>query len=91
MKTSRRSLLKKSAAAAATLAVSPRFATAQAEAVRIGVVYDLSGPFAAGGSAACAVGAQIAISRQRARWHCRQVQGDPDQCRLSEQGGCRDQ
>src|ERR1700751_3865190 len=60
MKTSRRSLLKKSDAAA-TLAVSPRFATAQAEAVRIGVVYDLSGPFAAGGSAACAVGAQIAI------------------------------
>jgi branched-chain amino acid transport system substrate-binding protein len=61
MKTSRRSLLKKSAAAAATLAVSRRFATAQAETVRIGVVYDLSGPFAAGGSAACAVGAQIAI------------------------------
>src|SRR5215468_4492493 len=61
MKTSRRSLLKKSAATAATLAVSGRFATAQAEAVRIGVVYDLSGPFAAGGSAACAVGAQIAV------------------------------
>src|SRR6201988_4178285 len=61
MNTSRRSLLKKSAAAAATLAVSGRFATAQAEAVRIGVVYDLSGPFAAGGSAACAGGAQIAI------------------------------
>jgi branched-chain amino acid transport system substrate-binding protein len=61
MKTSRRSLLKKSAATAATLAVSGRFATAQAETVRIGVVYDLSGPFAAGGSAACAVGAQIAI------------------------------
>src|SRR5438270_2928829 len=61
MKTSRRSLLKNSAAAAATLSVSGRFASAQAEAVRIGVVYDLSGPFAAGGSAACAVGAQIAI------------------------------
>ena len=61
MKTSRRSLLKKSAATAVTLAVSGRFATAQAEVVRIGVVYDLSGPFAAGGSAACAVGAQIAI------------------------------
>ncbi|MGB3746322.1 MAG: ABC transporter substrate-binding protein, partial [Xanthobacteraceae bacterium] len=61
MKTSRRSLLKNSAAAAATLSVSGRFASAQAETVRIGVVYDLSGPFAAGGSAACAVGAQIAI------------------------------
>src|SRR5207248_9772283 len=54
-------LLKNSAAAAATLSVSGRVASAQAEAVRIGVVYDLSGPFAAGGSAACAVGAQIAI------------------------------
>src|SRR3974377_2624278 len=43
------------------MAMSGRFATAQAEAVRIGVVYDLSGPFAAGGYAACAVGAQIAI------------------------------
>src|SRR5215470_20450160 len=61
MKTSRRSLLKKSAATAATLAVSGRFAAAQAESVRIGVVYDLSGPFAAGGSAASSVGAQIAI------------------------------
>src|SRR5438270_3010464 len=61
MKTSRRSLLKNSAAAAATLSVSGRFASAQAEAVRIGVVYDLSGPFAAGGSVACSIGAQIAI------------------------------
>jgi branched-chain amino acid transport system substrate-binding protein len=61
MTTSRRSLLKNSAAAAAALGVSGRFASAQAESVRIGVVYDLSGPFAAGGSVACAVGAQIAI------------------------------
>ena len=61
MKTSRRSLLKKFAATVATLGLSRRFAVAQAETVRIGVVYDLSGPFAAGGSAACAVGAQIAI------------------------------
>jgi len=38
-----------------------RFASAQAESIRIGVVYDLSGPFAAGGSVACSVGAQIAI------------------------------
>ena len=59
MRTSRRSLLKGSAAAA--LSFSGRFASAQAEAIRIGVVYDLSGPFAAGGSVACSVGAQIAI------------------------------
>ncbi len=61
MTTSRRSLLKNSAATVAALSVSGRFASAEAEAVRIGVIYDLSGPFAAGGSVACAVGAQIAI------------------------------
>ena len=61
MITSRRSLLKKSAATVAALGVSGRFASAEAEAIRIGVVYDLSGPFAAGGSVACSVGAQIAI------------------------------
>src|SRR5262249_22575341 len=31
------------------------------ETVRIGVIYDLSGPFAAGGSGASSIGAQIAI------------------------------
>ena len=61
MTTSRRSLLKGSAATAAALSFSGRFASAEAEAIRIGVVYDLSGPFAAGGSVACSVGAQIAI------------------------------
>ena len=61
MPTSRRSLLKNSAATVAALGLSGRFASAQAETVRIGIVYDLSGPFAAGGSVASAVGAQIAI------------------------------
>jgi branched-chain amino acid transport system substrate-binding protein len=61
MATSRRSLLKNTAAATVALSFGTRFARADAETVRIGVIYDLSGPFAAGGSAACAVGAQIAI------------------------------
>ena len=61
MPTTRRSLLKNSAATVAALGLSGRFASAQAETIRIGVVYDLSGPFAAGGSVACSVGAQIAI------------------------------
>ena len=61
MATSRRSLLKNSAATAAALSLGGRFASAEAETVRIGVVYDLSGPFAAGGSVACSVGAQLAI------------------------------
>jgi branched-chain amino acid transport system substrate-binding protein len=61
MATSRRSLLKNFTATAATLSLGSRFASAQSEAVRIGIVYDLSGPFAAGGSVASSVGAQIAI------------------------------
>ena len=61
MRTSRRTLLKGSAATVAALSVGSRFASAQAETIRIGTIYDLSGPFAAGGSVASSVGAQIAI------------------------------
>ena len=61
MTTSRRSLLKGSAASLAAMSVAPRLARAQAETIRIGTIYDLSGPFAAGGSVASSVGAQIAI------------------------------
>src|SRR4029078_2882274 len=61
MKTSRRTLLKNFAAAAAALSLDWRFAQAQAETVRIGVIFDHSGLLAARGSAACAVGSQIAI------------------------------
>jgi branched-chain amino acid transport system substrate-binding protein len=60
MATSRRTLLKYSAALA-SLPVLGRAAAAQAKPIRIGVLYDLSGPFAAAGSVACAIGAQIAI------------------------------
>jgi branched-chain amino acid transport system substrate-binding protein len=61
MQTSRRTLLKASAAAAAVSTLDWRRAQAQAESVRIGVIYDLTGPFAAGGSVASSVGTQIAI------------------------------
>src|SRR5881227_775419 len=61
MKTSRRSVLKHTAATLAAVGVGGRFASAQEPPIRIGVIYDYSGPFAAAGSAACAVGAQIAI------------------------------
>src|SRR5215831_7012578 len=61
MKASRRSFLKKSVATAAALSVGPRAAVTQPSAIRIGVIYDLTGPFAAGGSVACSIGAQIAI------------------------------
>src|SRR5882724_7397178 len=61
MRPSRRSLLKNSAAALAAMSVGGRFASAQAETIRIGTIYDLSGPFAAGGSVASSIGAQIAI------------------------------
>jgi branched-chain amino acid transport system substrate-binding protein len=61
MRTSRRLLLKNSGLALAALGLGNRFAAGQEQPIRIGVVYDLSGPFAAGGSVACSVGAQIAI------------------------------
>lgn len=61
MPTSRRQLLKGTAAAAATLSLDWTRAQAQAESLRIGLIYDLTGPFAAGGSVASSVGAQIAI------------------------------
>lgn len=61
MPTSRRQLLKGTAAAAATLSLDWTQARAQAENLRIGLIYDLTGPFAAGGSVASSVGAQIAI------------------------------
>ena len=61
MRTSRRLLRKNSALAAAGIAVGGRLAYSQEPPIRIGVVYDLSGPFAAGGSVACSLGAQIAI------------------------------
>src|ERR1700752_4044671 len=61
MPISRQTLLKSSAAATAALSLDWTRAQAQAETVRIGVIYDLTGPFAAGGSVACSVGTQIAI------------------------------
>lgn len=61
MPTSRRTLLKNSAAAAAVATLDWTRAQAQAETVRIGVIFDLTGPLAAGGSVASAVGTQIAI------------------------------
>src|SRR5258708_23126078 len=61
MPTSRRPLLKNSAAAATVLSLDWTRARAQAETLRSGLIYDLTGPFAAGGSVASSVGAQIAI------------------------------
>src|ERR1700730_3228295 len=61
MPTSRRSLLKSATAAAAVVGLDWTRARAETETVRIGVIYDLSGPFAAGGSVASAVGTEIAI------------------------------
>src|SRR5438046_9018327 len=61
MPTSRRTLLKNSAATAAVLSLDWTRARAEAETVRLGIIYDLTGPFAAGGSVASSVGAQIAI------------------------------
>jgi branched-chain amino acid transport system substrate-binding protein len=59
--TSRRTLLKNSAAIAAVAGLDWTRAQAQAETVRIGTIYDLTGPLAAGGSVASSIGTQIAI------------------------------
>lgn len=61
MATSRRTLLKGTAATAAVLSLDWSRAQAQGETIRIGTIYDLSGPFAAGGSVASSVGTDIAI------------------------------
>ncbi|HUK08880.1 MAG TPA: ABC transporter substrate-binding protein [Stellaceae bacterium] len=61
MKTSRRTVLKYSAGMAALSLIGPRAYADVTGPIRIGVLYDLSGPFAAAGSVACAVGAQIAF------------------------------
>src|SRR6266446_445765 len=61
MPTSRRTLLRNSAAAATVLSLDWTRARAEAETLRIGMIYDLTGPFAAGGSVASSIGAQIAI------------------------------
>jgi branched-chain amino acid transport system substrate-binding protein len=61
MPTSRRTLLKGTAATAAVMSLDWTRAQAQGETVRIGTIYDLSGPFAAGGSVASSVGTDIAI------------------------------
>ena len=65
-KTTRRSLLKYSAATSALAALGPlvgsrAFAQAAASPIRIGVLYDLSGPFTGAGSVPGSIGTQIAI------------------------------
>src|SRR5438128_12563536 len=59
--TSRRSFLGNSAATIAALSLGGKLVRAQEPPIRIGVIYDHSGPFAAAGSVPCAIGAQIAI------------------------------
>src|SRR5438128_11444969 len=59
--TSRRSFLGNSAATIAALSLGGKLVRAQDAPIRIGIIYDLSGPFAAAGSVPCAIGAQIAI------------------------------
>ena len=92
MTTSRRSLLKRSAATVAAMSLDWTRAPAQAETIRIGTIYDLSGPFAAGGSVACSIGTQIAIDLVNEKGG---VAGKykvvPINADLPEQGRCGDQ
>jgi branched-chain amino acid transport system substrate-binding protein len=45
----------------AALAAAPSLALAQGKEIKVGVIYDYTGPFAAGGSQAAALGTKIAI------------------------------
>src|SRR5262249_38786471 len=65
--TSRRSLLKNSTATLAAAGLGGNLVRAQDAPIRIGVIYDLSGPFAAAGSVPCAIGAQAATDVVTAR------------------------
>jgi branched-chain amino acid transport system substrate-binding protein len=49
------------AVAAAAMSASASLVFAQAKEVKIGVIYDYTGPFAAGGSQAAAIATKIAI------------------------------
>src|SRR5207248_11003812 len=55
-------LLKNSALTLGALSLGQNIARAQVQPIRIGVIYDLSGPFAAAGSVPCSIRAQIAIA-----------------------------
>ena len=61
MKVSRRSFVQRSAATVAAASLGNRFAVAQEPPIRIGTIFDLSGPFAAAGSVPSAIGTQIAV------------------------------
>jgi branched-chain amino acid transport system substrate-binding protein len=61
MQASRRHFVTRSAVTLAALGLGNRFALAQDQTIRIGTIFDLSGPFAAAGSVASAIGTQIAI------------------------------
>jgi len=77
MSTSRRALIAGSAALPfAPLPFSAMAQQASGAPYRMGLMYDLSGPFAAAGSQACAIGAEIAVElfNQRGGAHGRPVQ-----------------
>ncbi len=59
--------------------------------LKIGVVYDLTGPFAGGGSELQYLGAKIIIDWFNAAWRHRRLQGRADLRRRAEQARCRDQ
>jgi branched-chain amino acid transport system substrate-binding protein len=61
MQISRRRFLRSSAAAVVAVPVLSPAVLAQDTPIRIGVLYDCSGPLAAAGSVASAIGVQIAI------------------------------
>ena len=79
------------AAVVAAALVAPPHAQAQRKEVKIGVIYDYTGPFAAGGSQAAALGTKIAIDMINERGGVEGYKIDADLRRRAVQGRGRDQ
>jgi hypothetical protein len=71
------STMRASALAVAAAGLLGGQALAQDQEVKIGVIYDFTGPFAAGGSQAAAIGTQIAIDMSTSRAASRATRSRP--------------
>ena len=81
----------KSLVAGAALALALGSAVAQQKEVKIGVIFDLSGPLAAGGSVASNLGTKYAIDMVNERGGVEGYKISAHLCGCAEQGGCLDQ
>ena len=88
----RRRLLQAAAAGFAASAMPLGRLLAQEKPIRIGLLHDLSGPFAGAGSVPLSIGAQLAIDYVNGKGGVLgKYKIEPVNAELAEQGRCRDQ